>query len=303
MEIRYLMSGQAHCPYLIVSLSTLRKYYDGPVIVYAYPESFETVRRIADDKQLDIEARLWQPEYRGKNSQFLEKIRLMQQGVGNACYLDADTIICDRLDDLFSAADEYDLLTTQFGDWVTTGKIISNRVRRLRQFPNIDQTLVEEVLDNTYPSPNGGIFVCRHGCNVLRQWYEWTWEAKSVFIADETVLQILQLKFDTMKVLLGGRFNCSPKYRPKGLEPAIIHGHGDCFLRPNKSRAGVETWLYLYDHVKTQNFGFVQEWHQKCESEHCIGRGSNRKTFMQLVKDEQENFDWLPPLLGCLKGF
>ena len=213
MEIRYLMSGPAHCPYLIVSLATLREFYDGPVIVYAYPESFKTVQRIADDSRLDIEARRWEPQWRGKNSQFLEKIRLMQRGVGNACYLDADTIICGPLDDLFSAADNYDLLTTQFGDWVTTGKIISNRVKRLRQFPTIDQTLVEEVLANTYPSPNGGIFVCRHGCNVLRQWYEWTWEAKSVFIADETVLQILQLKFDSMKVLLGGRFNCSPKYR------------------------------------------------------------------------------------------
>jgi hypothetical protein len=77
-SIIYLMSGPAHLPYLVVSLRSLRQNWDGPIVVYAWPKSFSIVQEIAKDNRLDIEARSRIPSYRGKNSQFVDKISLMR---------------------------------------------------------------------------------------------------------------------------------------------------------------------------------------------------------------------------------
>ncbi len=273
-RIVYLMSGAAHCPYLVASLYTLRRWWDGEVSVYAWPESYPIVRLIDEDRQLCIKPVEREPRHRGRNAQFLDKIRLMQTlEPGVNLYLDADTTIHSPLDPLFEFGERFGFAATQFNNWLSTGSITRNRIRRLRKFPEIDQDLVEEVLTEPWPSVNGGVFCCSPDSPVIPLWERWTVEALSIFIADEAVLHLMQPRFAPHKkiiTVLGGRFNCSPmRFQPKDLpdeDVAIRHYHGDSNVRYNeaekkfKSEKGCKLWWPIYQECLQENVGGMAEW-------------------------------------------
>lgn len=271
-SVNYLMSGDAHAAYLVVSLRSLRRHYTGKVTVWAYPESIDTVRLIAGDFSLDIRARQWDPIYRGKNGQFFNKLSLLEiLPDGANLYLDADTMINASVDSLFKSIEQYGFVATQFGTWVSTGRTIAKRVSRLTGRYPIDQEALKRVLETAYPSVNGGVVGCRPQSSALQIWKAWTEQLLDIFIADETVLHAVMGKFngpdealwEHFLVLLGGRFNCSPKYQPAGLpdsEVAIWHFHGDSNTRPDKSKKGFDLWYPEYRDCVEKNVGFINTW-------------------------------------------
>lgn len=259
------MSGSAHCPYLITSLANLRNHWVGKVVVYAYPESYEICERISRDSRLRVECRLWNPVYQGKNGQFINKLSMMQKiDTEHGLYLDADTIVRGSLDRLFIEVATTGFVATQFGLWESNGRVIRNRVSRLLG-RGIDDYSVQKILDNPYPSLNGGVFCTNRNSDVLPSWFENTMKVKDIFIADETVLHVLQLMFSSekFKVIEGGQYNCSPRHKPGNLENNQIHiwhGHGDSFVRPNKSPFGVNLWYPEYLRCLRINLGGMQDW-------------------------------------------
>lgn len=273
--ITYVMSHPAHLPYLIVSLRSLRKYWNGPVCVHAWPDmpdtygegSWKLVTQIAKDRSLGIIPVRWEPEYIKRNAQF-ECKQLVVQSFNDddlVLYLDADTLIKGDLTPLFDAAEEPGFLATQFSGWQTQGGIVQSRVKRLRKFPEITQSAVEHVLKYKWPSVNGGVFCCRPNSRVLRTWHEWTKVARSIFISDETVLHALMPLFNGkgMEIIQGGAFNCSPRFQPKYLsddQVRIWHFHGDCNSRPQKSKRAVESWWPEYISCLHDNVGGLADW-------------------------------------------
>ena len=268
-SICYVMSGAAHAPYALTSLLSLRRYWTGKIRIFAWPESFEIMRMIAEDPHVDAEIVPVVPPYRGKNAQFLHKIQIMQQlDSGPNLYLDADTLIIGSVEELFRGAEEFGFVATQFQHWTTGGGLIRNRINRLREFPIVDSSLIDQLFGNCYPSVNGGVFCCQPNNTVLSVWYAWSWEARSIFIADECVLHLMVPKFEPQGriVVAPGRFNSSPKYVAEEDKPLvrIWHGHGDCWTRPNKSREGYRMWWKEFAYVTNMNIGQVQMWASKC---------------------------------------
>lgn len=279
-SVNFLMSGTPHLPYLVVALSTLRNHYFGDVVVHAYPESFPTVSCIVEDERIRAEAKLYSPTYTGKNSQFINKIIMMQQIEADVgLYIDADTIINGSLDPLFNLAEMHGFVATQFCDWVSNKGVIRNRVRGMLGRDGIDQVAVQKVLLEPFPSVNGGVFGCLPFSQVLEKWYVWTMLVKNLFIADETVLHAIMGLYSTCSdqfagsnkleglkefvVACGGKWNCSPKYQPKSLkdEDVIIwHGHGDSFVRPKKSHKGFDLWWPLCQKCLRDNVGGMRNW-------------------------------------------
>lgn len=268
-RILYLMSGSAHMPYLVCSLWTLRKWWDGEIEVVAWPESYPFAKQVAADPRLDVNILTErEPKRYKKNSQFIDKIALVQSriDVDQVMYLDADTTIHGSIEPLF-AWEGCGFVATRFNEWVTTGNIIRNRIKRLREFPELDQFLVEEVLANSWPSVNGGVWVACPESRVLSKWYQWTITAKSIFIADETCLHALLpffLAYGDMAIVgMKGQFNCSPKYISPNLDPkdvVIWHFHGDSNVRVNKSMAGVRLWWPIYRECMEKNVGGIRDW-------------------------------------------
>lgn len=267
-RIVYLMSGPAHLPYLVCSLVTLRRHWSGPVTVHAWEESGQLARRICADPRLNIEFCPRVPDYRGKNDQFLDKIQLIQSHPSSdvVLYLDADTTIHGRLDDLFESAVMFGFTATQFNDWRAGSRLMAGRLRELFAFPQINPHLVERAIVTNMLSVNGGIWCARPDSPVLKMWYNWTMEANSTFIADEKVLHLMVLHWEQtgeIDVLAGGRWNCSPKYQPSYLtdeQVVIRHYHGDSCVRPSKSQRGFDLWFPVFRRCVMDNVGGIADW-------------------------------------------
>jgi len=270
-QVNYLMSGSPHAPYLLASLYTLRFHYSGHVVVHAWPESFPLVELIAKDHRLNIEARKREPAYRGRNAQFLDKIKMIQslkeEQVLHAAYIDADTTFHRPIDELIDASQAYEFLATQFNNW--TVDRVKRRIRWVSEFTgkeSIDSECLETVLNHLdWPSVNGGVWIATPTSEILQTWYDWTWVCrKKVFIADEVVLHVLLGKYlrdFRMGVWHGGQFNSSPIY--KSLPPseiAIMHYHGDSNVRTSKSRYGFKAWWPIWKTCVQRNIGNVRSW-------------------------------------------
>lgn len=277
--ISYVMSGAAHVPYLATSLLSLRRCYDGPIVVHAWPESFDLVRRVCNDPRIEADCEGRVPPYRGKNSQFLDKLRVVQmmREWDRVLYLDADTLVFANplaLLEKINKRGGCEFIATQFNDWCSNVGTPMNRVSRLVRREPIDQEAVNACLTAAYPSPNGGVFGARPGSQILALWEQWTSCVLDLFIADETVLHAIVAKFfgtQFMHVAIGGAWNCSPRYRPSSLphdDIYIMHGHGDCFTRPEKSPLGYETWIREFRHALNIDVGGIRSWWQTCGNKH-----------------------------------
>lgn len=261
----YLMSYPAHAPYLATSLLSLRRHWQGDVKVFAWKESIDIVQQLCSDKNVQAEAIRADPEYRGKNDQFIHKIDIMrQQGSGPNLYLDADTLVNGPVTEMFSSGQYFTFAATQFCDWDTSGGLIRGRLNKLREFPEVDPNLIDMVTSNYFPSVNGGVFCCLPSSPVLPIWRSWSHAARSAFICDECVLHLMVARFQESDLLsvMPGIFNSSPKYVPQ-TETATVriwHGHGDCWVRPAKSREGWSMWSAALREARRLNVGGIERW-------------------------------------------
>ncbi len=271
-QVIFVMSHAPHCPYLLASLYTLRKHYDGPVKVFAWKGALPIVLQMLNDPRLDIVCCSREPAYYGKNDQFLDKIRVVQsQGEGVvSLYLDADTTIHGSIDPLFQIASDKGFCATQFNDWFVGGRgIINGRINTLRDFSEIPASAFDLMESRSWPSVNGGVWSAQSNSPLLPLWYDWTYAAKSTYIADEKVLHLLAARFHEIGqcgYLRGGAYNCSPiqRYQPKNLrdeDVVIRHYHGDSNVRPdNKSQRGYEMWWPIWEECQRLNLGSVNDW-------------------------------------------
>ena len=278
-RVFYLISGPAHLPYMLVSLYTLRQHWFGKVVIYAWPESYDIVKRVSLDLRLgpDTYVVKREPEYRGKNCQFIDKIKIaMEEPADKVLYLDADTTIHGDIEPLFTELQlPYTFLGTQWNDWVTTGRSIKGRIEDLREFVGrgIDEPLINKLQVEPYPSVNGGVWSCMSGSPVLRKWLEYTWTARSKFIADEKCLHLMMTMFPSQMGVVGscGVFNSSPKHKSKLLpldQVRIYHYHGDSNCRLQKSKIGVQLWWPIYQHCLNQDIGSMAKWRKDIKNRH-----------------------------------
>lgn len=273
MKIVYLTSHRPHLPYLVVSLYTLRVEWSGEVEVHAWPQSYQVVKEICQDARLGITAVARdEPEYRGKNDQFLDKMKLASSLDCDGVYLDADTTIHGDLSPLFDLLGQKTFVCSQWNDWVTTGKRIKGRLEELLQWPHIPRRYVEHVLQHPYPSVNGGVFAFRPDSQILELWHNWTWPLrKRVFICDERVMHLLPAVSPSQVEVVQqhGRYNSSPKHQSRQLKDedvVIRHYHGDSNVRPQKSKRGFALWYPIYQFCLDRNFGYMQEWVGECNN-------------------------------------
>jgi hypothetical protein len=183
---------------------------------------------------------------------------------------------------------------TQWNDWTLGPGLARGRVTELGDVPGIPKRAVERALGMVMPSVNGGVWAARADSPVLPLWHEWTVAAKGRFIADEKVLHLMVERFapqGMLRVALGGRWNCSPKFQPKGLADAdvvIRHYHGDSNVKRFrgrdgqvawKSKRGYDLWWPLFKRCLAENIGGMAEWVLEVGNKHIDS----------LLKEEQQN--------------
>lgn len=287
--IFYLMSGRPHVPYLLTSIYSLRTRanYDGVIRVYAWEESYDLIREISNRTRgfLNFNVLPRTPEYRGKNSQFFDKVKLSNELADAGSdyeaflYLDADAMPVKSLDYMLSMAKTHKgFVATQFADWVSN---IGNPRKRLAPLQNyrVDQTYVRRAMTQPYPSPNGGVFAFSPEAKApLKKWLSDTNLVKEeVFIADEVVLHTVVAAFNGrgLNVMHSGVYNASPKYFNWNgdQEPYVIHFHGDSNCKKKgdgqwKSERGVDLWLPVLRACWERNLGDIRDWLDSVGNKH-----------------------------------
>lgn len=276
-RIIYMVTYPGHLHNAVVSIRSLRRYWDGEIHLYTWSESYEVGKRIAEDDRLGITCHLREPLWKrgGTRAQSEDKQLLIQSlDCDLALYLDADTLICGSLEKLFLSAYTVGFCATQFNRWTTARRTPRKRIEGLRQFSEIDQTLVDSLLGRDWPSINTGVFACKPSSPVLDLWYRYTVAARAMFIADETAFQPMLPRFiptEEMWVETGGHFNSSAKFQDPNLKDedvVVWHFHGGCNVRPKKSPKGVELWLPEYDECVKDNVGGIRDWASDVNNRH-----------------------------------
>lgn len=271
-SINYVMSGAAHTPYLLVSLYKLLASDagawggQGVTRVYCWPESADIVQRIAQDLPIEVVQR--EPAYRGKNAQFLDKMKALASAPERyAAYLDADTMPVKPIQHLFNPLAYANFVATQFNKWKSNEGIIKKRVSRLIGRDSIPQVPVERALSLPFPSPNGGVWARRDDTKILELWYERTMSVRDLFIADEIVLHALVAEYinGDISVVGNGHYNSSPKFFGVPERDVYLwHFHGDSNVRPHKSSKGHDLWWPVFQECVRKNIGGVAEWKDAC---------------------------------------
>lgn len=284
----YLLTGNSNLPYLVVSLKTLREHYSGDVIIHAWENSYSQCLKIAE--YFNCECVRTFPQYTSKNAQELNKIKILRSDEREnwedraVLYIDADTAVVNPLDDLFEDIEEYGFVATRFCDWSMDVSVVRNRVESLFRKSSIEKKWITAALEKTRPSYNSGVFGVSFSedsiaGSVLKKWEEWTWDARSVFIAGETTLHPIMAMFGNSVRTVKGIYNCSAKYQKnstiKEEDVVIWHFHGDSAVKPGKSQRAQDLWLPLYRKAREENWGHINEWIETCDSPRRCRKGSN----------------------------
>jgi len=261
----YLFTGIKFAERMVVSLTTLRDHWDGPVTVCCTEDDCAEILGKLGSLNLNV---MRTQRVQGKRSSYLTKPLIptwtpYQQTV----FIDGDTLVEGRFDELFEAA----LTITQFGDWISTGRRMSGRISGWRGLsPRIDE-LVRQQLSREYPAINTGVFGFHKGYIRLAEWHEITQAGMGKMMTDELAMQLLHGDLPECRVV-DDRFNCSPLYGARETDVRIRHCHGNKHI---KKPQGLAVWWPAFERCYRENVGGLRKWAGQFDKE---VRGQLKKT-------------------------
>ena len=251
----YLIQGKKHWARLVVSLWTLRRYWSGPVCLFYGDDNGEQFAELAmSDKRLgDLSVRPVRYSRVERHGGYCNKPRVMQQSpFRRSVFIDADTLIAGRFDELWPTQPG-EIVQTQFGDWVTTGNIMSGRIRK---WGKVRSAWAIESLSHPYPAINTGVFAWdRDAGDYADEWLETTL-ANISFMCDEIAAQLMYPPWKSRVRLVSDKYNCSPLFGEHKSTAAIWHFHGSKHLRLEAS----PIWIPAYDDCVQHNAVGITDW-------------------------------------------
>jgi hypothetical protein len=215
----------------IVCLHSLRKHYDGKVTIFlesnTYPLEFEEICRSLEIDIVRLEERPDLPVLVQK-SYIFEKTPY-----DRSLFIDLDTLIVGKIDEMFDYLESYDLCLTNFCDWKSSGNTIVGRIKRFKGC--ISEAQMTEAI-NGHNAINTGVLSFRKTDNLINfvrdvaRLADNTSKNQKVFLADEIAMQILYptaSQTHNIDVFIApSKFNTSVKYGNDIEDKRVIHNHG-----------------------------------------------------------------------------
>jgi hypothetical protein len=212
----------------IVCLYSLRKHYDGKVTFFLeqpYPREFDEVCKYFN---CDI-------VHNEENHNLSVLVRKTDM-FGNPPYdrtlwIDSDTVIVGKLDEMFDYLDDYDVCIPNFCNWISSGHHISKRIKRFKDI--IEDKYIEEAL-KSHPAINTGVLSFKKSDKWKKFVNDWVNVAdagskKHVFISDEVSFQVLYPSIKDWGLscfIAPSKFNVSVMYGEQIEDKRCIHAHG-----------------------------------------------------------------------------
>ncbi len=247
---------------LVVSLYSLRNWYDGPVTLFTgHASSHGIGETIASDKRLDVQhRRIIEVAADGAyESAYLTKAVLISQSpYSSTIFLDADTIVAGSIKELVDSAENVSLTVTIYGHFITSTKNERSPIRAWQHvFPEDDprHALVQRVIRYAFPTINTGVFAIQRDSVLAHEWKELALAGRNTPTPDETAMQILTMSYDYKT--LGCHFNCMPHWSPYVQNPRIWHFVCASHLRTEVCR---RIWLPMYRKCTAENIAELTSW-------------------------------------------
>ena len=244
----YYNAGTKCLARLAVSIHSLRKHWFGEVMIlndYDYGESEAHKHIPCHTKNVrfdtpDIYKRI-----------LTNKTRLGEvTPYDTTLFLDADTLVVGDITPMFDAAERSEFASQQFSDWTAATRRIRHRIKN---WQGLYRREVRQALKHReYPAINTGIFAWRKDSEFMKDWYKLCLPGsveKVSRIPDETSAQVFLPRYP--HEVLDSGYNHSCKH-PAGVEPKIIHYHGNkhCRFEKGKPVYMAEKWYQAFDEIK-----------------------------------------------------
>lgn len=231
---------------LITSIYSLRKVWHGDIIVFlegATPEWVFHAFHAMKVRCQKIMARTY--KFDGIKTALIRKTdlpKLVDSDTG--VFLDADTIVVDKIDPLFELPKEASFGVTAFSDWHEGGHMIAGRITAW------DKISGGYKPHDKRPAVNTGVFCWRKGSKFVDAWHEMTLLGakhpetgqSSTIMVDEIACQVL---LDRPDVAVFDSKYCESVKFGVAAKPAIIHFHGGKHLTKDAKHSGV--WEKMYE--------------------------------------------------------
>jgi hypothetical protein len=258
----YLLTGAQHAARLVVSIHSLRRFYDGPSTLFTTrSESSQIAAHLAADDRLRVGLAEFEEGAADENSSYLAKPRLIPASPYEATlFLDADTLVVGDLTELVDATQEHTLVVTGFCDWKTTYTPIRRRLELWQPLVGtpgdvfgLDDLLA--AMSMGLPVINTGVLGCHRDSPVLDPWQRLTALGKDTALPDEVALQLLLPRYRHR--FLDSRFNCSPAFGPHVCDVRIWHFVARSHLGHHESQ---QLWKPAYDECWRANVANLRHW-------------------------------------------
>ncbi len=260
----YLLTDPRLAARLVVSLYSLRRWYSGPITVFTTrARSNEIGRCCAGDATLSVH-HVVVDEVRGANTYaaaYQTKVAAVQASpYRNTIYIDADTLIANRIDELLESTRNNPLvLTGFFGTSTNTGGLKErlNEWRTVCEYADPSFGLsnrIDELTANPHPAINAGVLGLQRNDAFVARWRELTHAGRLAPLCDEVALQIMAM--ETSYEFLGYKYNCHPMAWPSVTDVSIFHFAGITHLRDGCHELWVPAWQECVD----RNVAEIQNW-------------------------------------------
>lgn len=248
----YMLTGTRHSAVFACSVWSLRQYWDGPITVFAGDEAaVKTANLVFAESFGSIVP--FEPKRQKRNSGYAAKPGIPRMSTyDKTLQLDADTLVCGKLDELWPRNDS-ELVLTRYSDWVTTGSIMKSRIRGWEKFA---PEMANPQLASPHPAINTGILSYGRNCDVARdKWPEMCGRNSKAFICDEIAMQLLAFSYPNIRIL-DDRFNWSPLNSNPKPDVRIMHAHGRKHCHPKS----IPYWFPVFKSLYLKNYAKMQEW-------------------------------------------
>lgn len=241
----YLLFGEAHRLPFLVSLTSLRRHYSGPVAIVTdqadWPRTIgvESIPLSADR----------QP---GKFVHYYVKPRMAELSpFDSTVFLDLDTMIVDRIDDLFLPDGDQRIRAVQYADWTTNHTQMRHRLYQLAHHGIVNTKRAEAMMAADVPAINTGVFAFTKSTACLAEWQQTVPPLERFFVHDEIALQLI-LDHHPHDVF-DDRWNCMPMFSRRRENVKIWHGPGNQWGR-------LPGWYDTLREIWDADFGGVRGW-------------------------------------------
>jgi len=280
----YLLTNQRLAARLVVSIWSLRNWYTGQITVFTTrPEAHEIGDLLERDKRLRISHCTIKdvPDDKPHISAYLTKAKFLSDSPYKfTVFLDADTLVVGRLDELLDSAITAPLTATVYARIPTNNSRVNrcltmwNTLRHKKVQGMRIADLLDYVLQRPLPLVNVGVFTVKRSAKILRPWRQLTMIGRNMPTPEESALQLLLPRYDHQ--ILGCHFNCLPLLTPHMIDVRIWHFAGVTHLKHSITQS---LWLPYYNQCRRLNIACLDRWSHVAKQS-AIQNRNTRESFV-----------------------